>query len=154
MPVGRGRAHGRGVRVIDHGRGIPADQLDRVFDKFHRVEDPLRMTTSGTGLGLFIARRLAGAMGGTLTVESTLGKGATFCFELPLAPEGATLPAAVTCRVRRVPSDSPLPAPVPPASWRHRRPAPLRSAGRHARGVESLDVMLSALEDASMEHCG
>ncbi len=80
------------VRVVDHGRGIPADQLHRVFDKFHRVEDPLRMTTSGTGLGLFIARRLAGAMGGTLTVESTLGKGATFCFQLPLAPEGATLP--------------------------------------------------------------
>ena len=34
--------------VTDHGRGIPTDQLDRVFDKFHRVEDPLRMTTSGT----------------------------------------------------------------------------------------------------------
>ena len=73
---------------VDHGRGIPADQLDRVFDKFHRVEDPLRMTTSGTGLGLFIARRLTGAMGGTLTVESMLGKGATFCFEMPLAPLG------------------------------------------------------------------
>jgi signal transduction histidine kinase len=84
------------VRVTDHGRGIPADQLDRVFDKFHRVEDPLRMTTSGTGLGLFIARRLAGAMGGTLSVESTLGKGATFYFELPLAPEGATLPTVTT----------------------------------------------------------
>jgi PAS domain S-box-containing protein len=82
------------VRVLDHGRGIPADQLDRVFDKFHRVEDPLRMTTSGTGLGLFIARRLTGAMGGTLTVESTLGKGAIFCFEMPLAPEGAALPVA------------------------------------------------------------
>jgi hypothetical protein len=52
------------------------------------------MTTSGTGLGLFIARRLTGAMGGTLTVESTLGRGATFCFEMPLAPEGATLPTA------------------------------------------------------------
>jgi signal transduction histidine kinase len=86
------------VRVTDHGRGIPADQLERVFDKFHRVEDPLRMTTSGTGLGLFIARRLAGAMGGTLSVESTLGKGATFSFQLPLAPEGASLPTVTTSR--------------------------------------------------------
>ena len=80
------------VLVHDHGRGIPADQLDRVFDKFHRVEDPLRMTTSGTGLGLFIARQLAGAMGGSLAVESTLGQGATFIFRLPLAPEGSRLP--------------------------------------------------------------
>ncbi len=80
------------VRVRDRGRGIPADQLERVFDKFHRVEDPMRMTTSGTGLGLFIARRLAGAMGGTLTVSSTLGQGATFTFTLPLAPNGTELP--------------------------------------------------------------
>ncbi len=80
------------VFVRDHGRGIPTDQLDRVFDKFHRVEDPLRMTTSGTGLGLFIARQLAGAMGGSLSVDSTLGQGATFSFRVPLAPEAAQPP--------------------------------------------------------------
>ncbi len=80
------------VFVRDHGRGIPTDQLDRVFDKFHRVEDPLRMTTSGTGLGLFIARQLTGAMGGSLSVDSTLGQGATFSFRVPLAPEGAQAP--------------------------------------------------------------
>ena len=85
---GSGRDVRPRVRVLDHGRGIPADQLDRVFDKFHRVEDPLRMTTSGTGLGLFIARRLAGAMGGTLSVESTLGKGATFSFRAAAGPRG------------------------------------------------------------------
>ncbi|HEX4431836.1 MAG TPA: PAS domain-containing sensor histidine kinase [Frankiaceae bacterium] len=106
------------VRVSDHGRGIPADQLDRVFDKFHRVEDPLRMTTSGTGLGLFIARRLAGAMGGTLSVESTLGKGATFCFQLPLAPEGAALPT-VTTR-----PDVPFGLPGPRSRARQRPPHP------------------------------
>jgi signal transduction histidine kinase len=82
------------VRVRDHGRGIPTDQLERVFDKFHRVEDPLRMTTSGTGLGLFIARQLSNAMGGTLTVESVLGQGATFAFLLPLAPADAPPPGA------------------------------------------------------------
>jgi hypothetical protein len=73
------------VDVVDRGRGIPADQLDLVFEKFHRVEDPLRMTTGGTGLGLFIARQLTEAMGGTLSVRSSLGSGSTFSFELPVA---------------------------------------------------------------------
>jgi signal transduction histidine kinase len=73
------------VTVTDRGRGIPADQLERVFDKFHRVEDPLTMTTGGTGLGLYIARQLARAMGGDVLVRSTLGTGSTFVFVLPLA---------------------------------------------------------------------
>jgi PAS domain S-box-containing protein len=88
------------VDVTDHGRGIPADQLERVFEKFHRVEDPMRMTTGGTGLGLYIARQLASAMGGTLQCASTLGAGSTFRFTLdraaaqpvPAAPE---VPATV-----------------------------------------------------------
>ena len=72
------------VVVEDRGRGIPADQLEKVFEKFHRVEDPLRMTTGGTGLGLYIARQLAAAMGGTLTCTSTLGAGSVFTFSLPV----------------------------------------------------------------------
>jgi signal transduction histidine kinase len=79
------------VDVTDVGRGIPADQLEQVFEKFHRVEDPMRMTTGGTGLGLYIARQLAGAMQGRLTCSSTLGVGSTFTFQLarssaPVAP--------------------------------------------------------------------
>ncbi|TAL13981.1 MAG: PAS domain-containing protein [Frankiales bacterium] len=74
-----GAAH---VDVADHGRGIPADQLERVFEKFHRVEDPMRMTTGGTGLGLYIARQLATAMGGTLQCTSSLGTGSVFRFSL------------------------------------------------------------------------
>lgn len=77
------------IEVRDRGRGIPADQLDRVFEKFHRVEDPLRMTTSGTGLGLYIARQLTEAMSGTLALSSTLGVGSTFCFTMPVTPSGA-----------------------------------------------------------------
>jgi PAS domain S-box-containing protein len=73
------------VRVIDHGRGLPADQLERIFEKFHRVEDPMVMSTSGTGLGLYIARHLARAMQGDLTVTSSLGEGSEFTFHLPLA---------------------------------------------------------------------
>jgi PAS domain S-box-containing protein len=78
------------VSVTDRGRGIPADQLERVFDKFHRVEDPLTMTTGGTGLGLYIARQLARAMNGDIHLRSTLGAGSTFVLVLPLAE---TVPA-------------------------------------------------------------
>jgi len=79
-------AGGRGrVTVVDRGRGLPADQLEQIFEKFHRVEDPMVMSTSGTGLGLYIARHLARAMSGDLEVTSTLGQGSTFTFHLPLA---------------------------------------------------------------------
>jgi signal transduction histidine kinase len=78
------------VRVVvsDHGRGIPADQLEKVFEKFHRVEDPMTMSTGGTGLGLFIARRLARAMGGDISLSSTLNVGAVFT--LTLGSAGST----------------------------------------------------------------
>jgi PAS domain S-box-containing protein len=82
------------VEVEDHGRGIPADQLDQVFEKFHRVEDPLVMTTGGTGLGLYIARQLADAMGGALTCTSTLGQGSVFTLRLRLAGSGHAAPVA------------------------------------------------------------
>jgi signal transduction histidine kinase len=97
LVVDSGRAY---VDVADHGRGIPADQLERVFEKFHRVEDPMRMTTGGTGLGLYIARQLASAMGGTLECASTLGAGSVFRFVLQRAgaqaPPADLLPAAST----------------------------------------------------------
>ncbi len=90
------------VRVVDAGPGIPSDHLARVFEKFHRVQDPLTMTTGGSGLGLFIARSLARGMGGDVSVESVLGSGCTFVLELPVlelpvpelpVPEQAQLPA-------------------------------------------------------------
>ncbi|MEV1286326.1 ATP-binding protein [Micromonospora sp. NPDC049679] len=73
------------VEVADHGRGIPSDQLQKVFEKFHRVEDPMTMSTSGTGLGLFIARRLAQSMGGDIGVTSTLNVGSVFTLTLQRA---------------------------------------------------------------------
>lgn len=73
--------------VTDHGPGIPAEHLEKVFEKFHRVEDPMTMKTGGTGLGLFIARRLAQAMGGDISLVSTVGAGCVFTFHLPVEPE-------------------------------------------------------------------
>lgn len=70
------------LAVTDQGRGIPSSEHERIFEPFLRLEDPLRMTTSGVGLGLYIARRLAREMGGDLTVRSRPGAGATFTLEL------------------------------------------------------------------------
>ncbi len=126
------------VEVSDSGRGIPADQLERVFDKFHRVEDPMRMTTGGTGLGLYIARQLASAMGGTLACSSTLNVGSVFTFELRLAlgsplagrPQAPATVAAAPVPTGAVPSGPAVAAPRPGAGPPTTGPAPgPRAAG-------------------------
>ena len=76
-------ADGVRVRVADTGVGIPADQLDAIFEPFRQVEG--ERARLGTGLGLAIAHRLAALMQGALTVESTLGRGSTFTLTLPSA---------------------------------------------------------------------
>jgi PAS domain S-box-containing protein len=82
--------------VADRGRGIPREELERVFEKFHRVEDPMTMTTGGTGLGLYIARELARAMGGEIEASSAPRRGSTFTVRLPLArrPDAVEDPGA------------------------------------------------------------
>jgi signal transduction histidine kinase len=67
--------------VADQGKGIAAEDQTRIFDKFERV-DPTE--PGGTGLGLYIARRLARAMGGDISVDSAPGQGARFTFTLPV----------------------------------------------------------------------
>ena len=69
------------VVIADQGKGIAPDDQVRIFDKFERV-DPTE--PGGTGLGLYIARRLARSMGGDISVDSAPGQGARFTFTLPL----------------------------------------------------------------------
>jgi PAS domain S-box-containing protein len=76
--------------VADRGAGIPSEELERIFDKFHRVEDPMTMTAGGTGLGLYIARELARAMGGEVEADSVRERGSTFTVRLPLARQAVT----------------------------------------------------------------
>jgi signal transduction histidine kinase/ActR/RegA family two-component response regulator len=72
--------------VSDCGIGIPAEELDRIFEPFHQVDAALDRRHPGTGLGLAISRELCRAMGGELVCESEPGQGATFRFSLPLQP--------------------------------------------------------------------
>lgn len=79
------------VRVADHGPGIPADQLDRVFEPFVQV-DTWSAQHDGAGLGLAIARGIVETHGGTLTAESTHGVGSTFTVVLPVAEPSVDRP--------------------------------------------------------------
>lgn len=73
------------ICVSDQGQGIPPGELEKIFDKFHRVERGDARETYGYGLGLYISRKLIQAMGGRLWAESEMGRGSTFFFSLPLA---------------------------------------------------------------------
>ena len=75
------------VSVADQGIGIPARDLERVFDRMYRIEQRLTPDTGGAGLGLAICKGLVEAHGGRIWVESKLGKGSTFYFTLPPGTE-------------------------------------------------------------------
>jgi len=74
------------VDVTDTGIGIPADELERIFEHFHQVRSSTVEPHPGTGLGLAISRRLADAIGGTITVTSVVGEGSTFTLTVPAEP--------------------------------------------------------------------
>ena len=79
----------------DHGIGIPTRDLERIFERFYRVDRARSRETGGTGLGLAIVRHVAQAHGGEVTVQSREGEGSTFTLYLPLANGGrGTCPEA------------------------------------------------------------
>src|SRR5438552_1640066 len=89
------------IEVGDTGPGIPAEDLDTIFDAFHQVGESSTRRTNGVGLGLSIVKQLANALGGTVSVTSRIGEGSTFridvpcCLRAPGAPTPEAVPAAV-----------------------------------------------------------
>ncbi|HXA44579.1 MAG TPA: ATP-binding protein [Candidatus Angelobacter sp.] len=83
--VGGKEVDGRKIEIFvrDDGPGIPMEALDRVFERFYRVDKARSRDQGGTGLGLSIVKHIVQAHGGKVWVESELGKGATFFFTLP-----------------------------------------------------------------------
>lgn len=116
------------ISVKDSGLGIPAEDLPHLFQKFYRVDNLDRQQIGGTGLGLYLSRRLAEAMGGRLWVESVHKQGSTFFLELPrissqeaetlksqqavAAQQAAT--AAAQAPVAAAPEMPPVVGPLPP----------------------------------------
>jgi two-component system CheB/CheR fusion protein len=95
------------VEVWDTGVGIPADQLQNIFDEYYQIGNNARARSQGLGLGLSIVQRLGILLGHKITVRSLLGKGSGFSVEIPLAP-GPAITAGVTAAApARQPSNLP-----------------------------------------------
>ncbi len=78
------------VEISDTGMGIPAEEIEMIFERFQRAGDQLTRMIEGSGLGLAITRQIVEYHGGRIWAASTPGKGSTFTFSLPLADQGRT----------------------------------------------------------------
>jgi two-component system, OmpR family, sensor kinase len=83
------------VWVKDRGRGIPAEHLPYIFDRFYRVDTGLTCEVNGLGPGLSMCKRIAELHDGMIWGESDVGTGSTFHILLPQAPQTASLPTSI-----------------------------------------------------------
>lgn len=87
------------ISVVDQGIGIPAREIDRIFERFYRVDPARHRSTGGTGLGLSIVKHVAATHGGDVSVWSVEGQGSTFTLTLPLSSQSSTRLAGPTAPV-------------------------------------------------------
>ncbi len=80
------------ICVCDHGIGIPQEQLEHIFESFHRLDTRLTREVNGLGLGLAISKRIVELHGGTIWAESNVGKGSTFHVRLPVDDKAGLAP--------------------------------------------------------------
>ena len=100
--------------MVDQGIGIPAGDIDRIFERFYRVDPARHRSTGGTGLGLSIVKHVAATHGGDIAVWSVQGQGSTFTLTLPHHSEpgqgtGSTSPVEVVAPVRPTTGTDPGP---------------------------------------------
>jgi len=86
------------ISVVDQGIGIPKNEIDRIFERFYRVDPARHRSTGGTGLGLSIVKHVAATHGGEVRVWSVEGRGSTFTLSLPQHPTHD--PAALAARAQ------------------------------------------------------
>lgn len=126
------------ISIADTGIGIPAEDMSHLFQKFYRVDNSDTREIGGTGLGLYLSRRLVEALNGRIWVESQYKQGSTFYVELPRIPhteamrlleEAAETPivetAAVPSAVQPVTADVVLPSQQAPATQAQAAPIPI-----------------------------
>ena len=82
------------IEVRDTGVGIPSEEINRIFERFYRVDKARSKAVGGTGLGLSIVKHAVEQMGGTITVTSQLGRGSCFVLTLPIDGPGSSSPRA------------------------------------------------------------
>ena len=80
------------IAVVDQGIGIPSAEIDRIFERFYRVDPARHRSTGGTGLGLSIVKHVAATHGGEVRVWSVEGQGSTFTLTLPRAEDTRPTP--------------------------------------------------------------
>jgi two-component system phosphate regulon sensor histidine kinase PhoR len=76
------------VDVIDHGAGIVSSDIPHIFERFKQLDSSSTRRHGGTGVGLYLCAQLVRVHGGTITVDSTWGKGSTFTFTIPRRAAG------------------------------------------------------------------
>ena len=84
VAVGRNGGNRAQVVVADQGIGMPKEELEHIFERFHRGDPSRNRETGGFGLGLAIAKALVEAYGGTISADSEVGRGTRMTVELPL----------------------------------------------------------------------
>jgi signal transduction histidine kinase len=85
------------IDVADSGRGIPPEDVESIFEAFHQLGDSSTRSTGGVGLGLSIVKQLAEALGGSVSVSSTVGEGSVFRVLIPCVPvEAAVVDSGAT----------------------------------------------------------
>ena len=94
------------LEVEDHGVGIPARDLDRIFERFYRVDQGRSRDTGGTGLGLSIVRHVAANHQGRVEVDSREGEGSTFRSSCPPSPSARSEQPPRTADQTPTPTDS------------------------------------------------